>query len=95
MKQYILEKLFKVFEWFVLLVLLISAGLFVKDVWNNYKSEVTSINVSTKILDSIDFPTLTVCFQPIGKLSVLKQNNITLMEFNLGQCCQILRFFHS
>ena len=77
MRQRTFEIFFKALHCLIFLGLLIWAVLFVSDVIGNYQSNDTSIKVSLKKLKLMQNPTITLCFKPFAKLSVLKQYNIT------------------
>ena len=59
------------------LIVLFGAALFVNENIIAYLSRDTSIIFSREIVDSFDNPTITFCFDPIVKLSKLKEYNIT------------------
>ena len=44
----------------------------------------TSIKLSRKTVDYFDNPTITICFQPIAKQSVLKKYKIPIGNFSYG-----------
>ena len=80
MKNYI-NIISKSIEYLVALTLLIICVLSVKGVWNKYQTNDTSIKVSTKSSKTLPMPTITICFMPIAKLSVLKKYNVSLKHF--------------
>ena len=81
MKRKTIEKLFNAFEWLAFISLLIAALIFVKDVWNNYQLKNTGTLISTKTFDTTPNPTITICFKPLYKESILKENNIKVHDF--------------
>ena len=81
MKRKTIEKLFNAFEWLAFISLLIAALIFVKDVWNNYQLKNTGTLISTKTFDTTPNPTITICFKPLYKESILQENNIKVHDF--------------
>ena len=63
------------------LSLLLSAGLFVKQIWAAYQSKATSIIFSTENVEYFDNPAIMFCFNPASKLSVLKSFNLSESDF--------------
>ena len=51
--SFIVEKLFKVWEWLIMIGLLVGSGFFVKDVLIKYQSGDTRFKVSTKELNKM------------------------------------------
>ena len=80
-KQQILETFFKILDWLLFIGLVLSAVLFVKDVIIHFQSGDTSIKVSSKTMEHMEIPTITFCFQPTVKTSVLNKYGITLYDF--------------
>ena len=75
-------KLFsKVFEWIIIFGLLIGVFYFVKDVWNQYQSKKSGVKSSIKNQDNITPPTVTICFNPLAKLSILEKYKMNMTEF--------------
>ena len=74
------EKIGKLLYAAVALGLLLMAGYSVRLVWNNYQSKDTSTKVS-KILQFMTRPTITICFQPSTKQTILNKYNVTMLEF--------------
>ena len=66
----------KVVYWIFFLSLVIVAIFFVHDVCQNYQERATSIQVTSKITQLLESPTLTLCFNPGFKASVLQKYNI-------------------
>ena len=63
------------------LSLLLSAGLFVKQIWAAYQSKATSIIFSTENVEYFENPTIMFCFKPVSKLSVLQSLNLSGSNF--------------
>ena len=80
-KQQILQTCFKLLDWLIFIGLVLSAVIFVKDVIIHFQSGDTSIKVSSKTMEHIEIPTITFCFQPTVKTSVLNKYGIKLYEF--------------
>ena len=80
-KQQILQTFFKILDWLIFIGLVISAVLFVKDVIIHFQSGDISIKVSSKRMEHMAIPTITFCFQPTVKTSVLNKYGIKLYEF--------------
>ena len=77
-----LKILLKALEWLMILGLLVASGFFVKDVWKKYQLKDTSIKVSNEKLKTMkDRPTMTICFDPNAKPSVLDQYGTNMLEF--------------
>ena len=74
------EKIGKLLYAAVALGLLLMAGYSVRLVWNNYQSKDTSTKVS-KILQFMTRPTITICFQPSTKQTILNKYNVTMLDF--------------
>ena len=62
--------------WIFFVSLVMVAIFFVHDVWQNYQEGATSIQVTSKITKLLESPTLTLCFNPGFKASVLQKYNI-------------------
>ena len=75
-KQQILQTCFKLLDWLIFIGLVLSAVIFVKDVIIHFQSGDTSIKVSSKTMEHIEIPTITFCFQPTVKTSVLNKYGI-------------------
>ena len=61
--------------------LFIAAVFFVKNAWINYQTDATSRTFHTeKLKDGIN-PTLTICFDPLAKQSLLKNQSVKLSQF--------------
>ena len=75
-------KSIRVFECFVLIALLVGVGYFVQDVCNDYLSQTTSIKQYTEIWEKLPAPTITICFNPGAKKSILDKYNLTLLQFS-------------
>ena len=80
--SFIVEKLFKVWEWLIMIGLLVGSGFFVKDVLIKYQSGDTRFKVSTKELNKMkDRPTITICFDPNAKPLALDDYGTNMLEF--------------
>ena len=66
----------KAVYWIFFVSLVIVAIFFVHDVWQNYQESATSIQVTSKITKLLQSPTITLCFNPGFKASVLQKYNI-------------------
>ena len=79
------KKVLKLFliilEWSIFGGLMIGVGFFVQEVWNDYKSQVTTVKQYSEKWEKIIPPTMTFCFNPPVKPSVLEKYNISLPEF--------------
>ena len=71
----------KILRYVTLLGLIIGSGLFMKNNWDAYETKSTSIIFSTEIVESVVNPTITICFKPLAKLTVLEKFNISLEYF--------------
>ena len=80
-RRKIQEILFVIVEWLVWISLIIGAIVFVNEVFLQYASESTSIKISTKMMQQIENPAITLCFQPFAKYSELSSLNISIFEF--------------
>ena len=80
-KQQILQTFFKILDWLIFIGLVLSAVLFVKDVIIHFQSGDTSIKVSSKRMEHMAIPTITFCFQPTVKTSVLNKYGFNLFDF--------------
>ena len=74
----------KVVYWIFFLSLVIVAIFFVHDVCQNYQERATSIQVTTKITKLFESPTITLCFNPGFKVSVLQEYKINPNHFKLS-----------
>ena len=68
-----MKKCLKLLEWFIFLLMIISASLFVYNSFENYQSNATGIQVLSKKVQSYESPTMTICFQPYRKSSILQE----------------------
>ena len=76
------EKWQNIFHFLIYICLIIYASIFVKEVFIEYSNAETSVGTYHKSLDELYQPTLTICFQPFVKQSLLKsQFNLTLEQF--------------
>ena len=66
----------KAVYWIFFVSLVIVAIFFVHDVWQNYEERATSIQITSKITKDLESPTITLCFNPGFKVSVLQDYNI-------------------
>ena len=62
-------------SWFCLFLLSIGLGLFVQDIWNDYKAGKTNDRVYTERKNYFNHPTITICFEP-------QVNETTLLKYN-------------
>ena len=69
-------KLSKALKCIVLMVLMISSGWFMNDVWIKFKKKDTTFKEYEDQLTEL--PATVLCFQPMAKESVLKEYNVTL-----------------
>ena len=67
--------------WIIFISLVIVAIFFVHDVWQNYQEGATSIQITSKITKLLESPTITLCFNPGSKISVLQKYNINPNHF--------------
>ena len=74
-------KLMKIFKFSGWLGLLIGAGLFVKENWDAYQSKETSIINSKEVVDAFDNPTITYCFNPMAKGTVMAKYQVKEGDF--------------
>ena len=82
MKKFvILSVVFSSVKLLTFIVLLVGAGIFVKDVWSSYKSKSTGIKVYKVKQDLLQSPAVTICFNPGAKISVLKKYDISYKDF--------------
>ena len=71
----------KSIELFGGMILLFGAGLFVKENWDHYQSGSTSIIFTSENVELFENPTITICFEPMAKLSKLAKYNMTENAF--------------
>ena len=71
----------KLLEWIVFIALLFTTGFFVKDVWKDFRSHDTSIKVSTEVSENYSNPTVTFCFVPSVKESVINAKAGSLKNY--------------
>ena len=76
MESIIVEKILKVFEWFTFLLMIIAAALFVQNSFQNYNSNATGIQVLSKKVETYISPTITLCFKPYRKSSILQEYDL-------------------
>ena len=62
----------KAIYWIFFASLVIVAIFFVHDVWQNYEERATSIQITSKITKDLESPTITLCFNPGFKVSILQ-----------------------
>ena len=75
-------KLFsKVFEWIIIFGLLIGVFYFVQDVFDQYQSKKKGVKSSVDEQENITPPTISICFNPPAKMSVLAKYNVSMTEF--------------
>ena len=79
-----LKVFFKLIEWFTYLGLLIASVVFVQDAWTNYKKKDIGVKINKVRREDLMIPTISICFEPIAKLSVLQRNGLTINEFSYG-----------
>ena len=80
LKKTRLEKLQTAIEWVIKICLLIGALFFSYDVFCNWNKEDTNFK-DTKTNETIDHPTIVICFEPNVKITELEKYNISLQEF--------------
>ena len=68
-----IEKIAQALEWFTFLVMIIAAALFVQNSFQNYQSNSTGIKVLSKNVEDYVSPTITLCFKPYRKSSILQE----------------------
>ena len=68
-----IEKSLKVLEWFIFLLMIIAAGLFVQNSFQNYNSNAIGIQILSKKVDNYISPTITLCFKPCRKSSIVQK----------------------
>ena len=68
-----IEKILRVFEWFIFLLIIIAAGLFVQNSFQNYNSNAIGIQILSKKVDNYISPTITLCFKPCRKSSIVQK----------------------
>ena len=71
-----IKKLLKALEWSLFIVMIIAAALFVNKSFQNYQSNATGVQVLSQIVDLYDAPTMTICFEPNKKSTILQQYDI-------------------
>ena len=71
----------KVFEWMIIIGLLIGVFFFVQDVLNQYQSMKSGVKSHIEIQEKIVPPTIAICFNPLAKMSVLAKYNMSMNEF--------------
>ena len=73
MENVTMKNFLKLLEWFIFLLMIISASLFVYNSFENYQSNATGIQVLSKKVQSYESPAMTICFQPYRKSSILQE----------------------
>ena len=76
MKVSTIKKILKIVEWIIFLGMLVAAALFVNKSFQNYQSNATGVQVLSQKVDSYVPPTMTICFEPNKKSTILQQYNI-------------------
>ena len=76
MKVSTITKILKIVEWIIFLGMLVAAALFVNKSFQNYQSNATGVQVLSQKVDSYVPPTMTICFEPYKKSTILQQYNI-------------------
>ena len=71
----------KVLEWIIIAGLLFGVFLFVQDVLNQYQSKKSGVKSSIDNQTNITPPTVTICFNPLAKLSILEKHNMNIPQF--------------
>ena len=71
----------KTIEYISAIALVVFSGTSIYDVWIKYQSNDTSIKVSTTISENLTIPTVTLCFLPFAKRSVLENYNLTMSQY--------------
>ena len=71
----------KTIEYISAIALVVFSGTSIYDVWIKYQSNDTSIKVSTTISENLTMPTVTLCFLPFAKRSVLENYNLTMSQY--------------
>ena len=71
----------KIVEWMIFAGLICGVGYFVQGVWYDYQSQETSIKQHSEKWDTITPPTITFCFNPPVKQSILEKYNLTFKDF--------------
>ena len=82
MKLLTSEHLAKSIKAVVLIGLIIIFGLFIQEVWAKFTERATNSRQSFKIVDTYEFPTITVCFTPSIKPSMKKNYNLSGLDWN-------------
>ena len=76
MESSTIEKIFKALEWIMFLGMLVAAALFVQNSFQNYQSYATGIQVLSKKVEDYVSPTITLCFKPYRKSSILQEYDL-------------------
>ena len=76
MESFTIDRISKALEWLLFLIMIITAGLFVKNSFQNYQSNATGIKVLSKEVEFYTSPTMMLCFEPFKKSSMLQQYDI-------------------
>ena len=80
--KYDISKCHNIFLFLIYICLIIYASIFVKEVFIEYSDKETSVGTNHKIFNELDQPTITICFQPFAKQSLLfSQFNLSLEQF--------------
>ena len=75
-----LKTFFKILEWSLHIGLLFGSGFFVDKVSKAYQSQETSIKMYSEPWITMTPPTITFCFKPPVKKSVLQKYNLTFYK---------------
>ena len=73
------ERVSRVIKYSLIFLLMISSGWFMSDVWKKFQSEDTTFHMYRE--NHLKLPTTVLCFKPIAKKSVLKENNMTMYDY--------------
>ena len=101
MENTTIEKISKALEWFTFLVMIIAAALFVQDSFQNYHSKATGIKVLSKKVEDYISPTVTLCFKPYKKSSILQEFGLDWpilfqnMSYKIGRDFNLTVWFNS
>ena len=79
-----LHSAIEVLSWFSFFALSIGLGLFVKDIWHDYRAGKTNDRVYSESVDYFRHPTISICFEPqLNETTLMEKYNKTITDLNI------------
>ena len=74
----------EVLSWFSFFALSICLGLFVKDIWYDYRAGKTNDRVYSERVDYFRHPTISICFEPqLNESTLIQKYDKTIADLNI------------